>query len=86
MYLKVVVGTSMLQADDVSLSGSGCQDTRVPATCSKFRDRWYKSVHLSIANHYKFTNISKIVIIENKREELAIRNLFLAKRIFQTKM
>ena len=78
VFEKVVVGTSMLQADDVSLCRQWLSGyPRARNLLQKFRDRWYKSYSLSIANHYKFTNISKIVIIENKREELAMRNLFL---------
>ena len=78
VFEKVVVGTSMLQADDVSLFRQWLSGyPRARNMLQKFRDRWYKSYSLSIANHYKFTNISKIVIIENKREELAMRNLFL---------
>ena len=78
VFEKVVVGTSMLQADDVSLFRQWLSGyPRARNMLQKFRDRWYKSYDLSISNHFKFTNISKIVIIENKREELAMRNLFL---------
>ena len=78
VFEKVVVGTSMLQADDVSLFRQWLSGyPRARNMLQKFRDRWYKSYDLSISNHFKFTNTSKIVIIENKREELAMQNMFL---------
>ena len=67
VFEKVVVGNSMLKADDVSLFRQWLSGYPRARNMLKFRDRWYKSYSL-FANHYKFTNISKIVIIENKRE------------------